>query len=190
MDESAISGQLYGKYAVDIEGNIRGFVEDVDVEIKGGEIYFRLEMTQPSRVFKLGVVNKDTFGPKSRLTLTPKDIVSVGRDCIIIGFGKIPKLSEIERFKLVMAENEGLRSRYKESREEAEETLKNLRDREEENFEMKEKIKILKRKEEEFDLLRDELSRQKGELRIAREYIKAIEKLEEKISQLLQKKEG
>jgi len=186
FDDSSIYGQLYGKYAVDIEGVIRGYVYDVDVEIKNGVIYFHLDMYQYANVYNTGMVDKSKFGPKLRLSLTPKDIVSVGRDAIIIGYGKIPDLKDIERFKLVMAENDGIKKRLRDSNEELQAVTKNLRDRDEKITELKERLSILRRKETDYDLLREELSRQKGELESSRQYMKVIDKLDRKISKILE----
>jgi len=190
MDDTSLSGQLHGKYAVDIDGTIRGYVEDVDVEIKNGEIYFHLEMYKHSRVHNVGFIERNRYGPKLKLTLTPKDIVAVGQDCIIIGFGRIPDLKDIERFKLVMAENEGLKKRTKECQEELDAAMNKLEQKEEKLLELQDKLRALKRKEEEFDLVKDELARQKGELQAAREYIKVMEKIDQKVSQLILSIEG
>nr|HOP09301.1 hypothetical protein [Candidatus Methanofastidiosa archaeon] len=106
-DEKSLYGQLYGKYAVDIEGVIKGYVYDVDVEIKNGEIYFHLDMYQYVNFYNTGFVEKSKYGPKLKLSLTPSDILSVGRDAIVISYGRIPDMKELEKFKLVMAENDG-----------------------------------------------------------------------------------
>ncbi|HPR41614.1 MAG TPA: hypothetical protein PK718_03590 [Candidatus Methanofastidiosa archaeon] len=184
-DEKSLYGQLYGKYAVDIEGVIKGYVYDVDVEIKNGEIYFHLDMYQYVNFYNTGFVEKSKYGPKLKLSLTPSDILSVGRDAIVISYGRIPDMKELEKFKLVMAENDGLKKRMRQTSEELEALSKNLKDRDEKVFDLKEQISILRRKEEEFDLLREELARQKGELQSSREYMKVIDKLDRKISKLL-----
>jgi len=190
MDDTSLSGQLHGKYAVDIDGTIRGYVEDVDVEIKNGGIYFHLEMYKHSRVHNVGFIERNRYGPKLKLTLTPNDIVAVGKDCIIIGFGRIPDLKDIERFKLVMAENDGLKKRNKECQEELDAAMGKLEQKEEKLLELQDKLRALKRKEEEFDLVKDELARQKGELQAAREYMKVMEKIDKKISHLISSTEG
>ncbi|MHC1598560.1 MAG: hypothetical protein ACXQS3_03025 [Candidatus Methanofastidiosia archaeon] len=190
MDDNVLYGQLYGKYAVDIDGKIRGYVDNVDVEIKDGEIFFNLEMYQYTPSYNVGVLDKNKYGPKIKLTLTPKDIVSVGKDCIIIGFGRIPDLKDIERFKMVMAENEGLRKRYKECQEELDAVMNKLKEKEDEFLELLDRLRMLKRKEDEFDLIKEELTRKNGELKAAYEYMKVIDKLENKVSKLLQQYEG
>nr|HOP08838.1 hypothetical protein [Candidatus Methanofastidiosa archaeon] len=81
--------------------------------------------------------------------------------------------------------NDGLKKRMRQTSEELEALSKNLKDRDEKVFDLKEQISILRRKEEEFDLLREELARQKGELQSSREYMKVIDKLDRKISKLL-----
>ncbi|MBN1785923.1 MAG: hypothetical protein JW825_02885 [Candidatus Methanofastidiosa archaeon] len=186
FDEKSLYGQLYGKYAVDVEGIIRGYVYDVDVEIKGGDIYFHLDMYQYANVYNTGMVDKSKYGPKIKLTLTPKDVLAVGRDAIVISYGKIPDLKEIERFKLVLAENDGLKRRVRECSEELEAITRSLRDKDEKITELKERVSILRRKEEEFDLLREELARQKGELEASRQYMKVIDKLDRKLSKYLE----
>jgi len=188
-DEKSLYGQLYGKYAVDIEGVIKGYVYDVDVEIKKGEIYFHLDMYQYVNFYNTGFVEKSKHEPRMKLSLTPSDILAVGRDAIVISYGRIPEMKDIERFKLVVAENDGLKKRVRQCSEELEALTKNLKDRDEKITDLKEKISILRRKEEEYDLLREELARQRGELQSSREYMKVIDKLDRKISKLLERSE-
>jgi len=188
-DEKSLYGQLYGKYAVDIEGVIRGYVYDVDVEIKNGDIYFHLDMYQYSNFYNTGFVEKGKSGPKLRLSLTPSDILAVGKDAIIISYGRIPDIKELEKFKLITAENDGIKKRLRQTSEELEAITKNLKDKDEKVIELREQLSILRRKEEEYDLLREELARQKGELQSSREYMRVIDKLDRKISQLLERSE-
>lgn len=185
MEDKTLYGQLYGKYAVDIEGNIRGYVDDVDVQFDEGEITFQLEMHQVNQMYQRGVVEKSRFGPKFRLTIKPKDIVSVGKDCIIIGFGRVPDLKDLDRFKIIVAENEGLNVQVRECANERDAALAKLKEREDEVLEMRDRLRILKRKEEEYDLLKEELAKKKGEIAATQAYIKHFEKLDERLSKLL-----
>ncbi len=185
MEDKALYGQLYGKYAVDIEGTIRGYVDDVDVQFDEGEISFQLEMHQVNQMYQRGLVERSRFGPKVRLTIRPKDIVSVGKDCIIIGFGRIPDLKDLDRFKIIVAENEGLNIQAREGAKERDAALAKLKDREDEVLELRDRLRILKRKEEEYDLLKEELAKKKGELEATQVYIRHIDKLDERISKLL-----
>lgn len=187
MGTNEIYGQLYGKYAVDIEGTIRGYVYDVDVEIRASDIIFRLDMYPHSEGHPLRYIDRGSFSQKMSLTVTPKDIVSVGKHCIILGFGKLPDLKDIGSLNILVAENETLTKKFSQCQKEQESVTKRLMEKDDEIVGLKDRLRILKRKEEEFDLVKEELSRQKGELYAAREYIKSLEKLESKISKLLER---
>ena len=185
MEDKALYGQLYGKYAVDIEGTIRGYVDDVDVQFDEGEITFQLEMHQVNQMYQRGLVERSRFGPKVRLTIRPKDIVSVGKDCIIIGFGRVPDLKDLDRFKIIVAENEGLHVQVRECAKERDAALAKLKEREDEVLELRDRLRLLKRKEEEYDLLKEELAKKKGELEATQVYIRHIDKLDERLTKLL-----
>jgi sporulation protein YlmC with PRC-barrel domain len=185
VEDKALYGQLYGKYAVDIEGTIRGYVDDVDVQFDEGEITFQLEMHQVNQMYQRGLVERSRFGPKVRLTIRPKDIVSVGKDCIIIGFGRVPDLKDLDRFKIIVAENEGLHVQVRECAKERDAALAKLKEREDEVLELRDRLRLLKRKEEEYDLLKEELAKKKGELEATQVYIRHIDKLDERLTKLL-----
>ncbi|MDD4281346.1 MAG: hypothetical protein PHW58_03835 [Candidatus Methanofastidiosa archaeon] len=185
MEDKALFGQLHGKYAVDIEGNIRGYVEDVDVQFVEGEITFQLDVSPVTQSYGRGIIERSRYGPKVRLVIKPRDIVSVGKDCIIIGFGRIPDLKDIDRFKLVMAENEGLHIRVRECQEERTAALAKLKEREDEVLELRDRLRLLKRKEEEFDLLKEELAKKNGELEASRAYLRHLERMDGRLTKLL-----
>ncbi len=52
-------------------------------------------------------------------------------------------------------------------------------------LELRDRLRILKRKEEEYDLLKEELAKKKGELEATQVYIRHIDKLDERLSKLL-----
>ncbi len=171
--------KLAGKMAVEIEGSLLGTIEAVEPQIKEGQITFKVTIAPPGEYYR-----RSTYVGKKTKYLAPRDILSVGKDCVIISYGKIPQLSEIEEL-LSMAQKhahlardmESLRQEYYAKVEENKRLVQDLEL-------AREKAGKLSRMEEEYVTLKETVIEQEGKLKIARDYVGVMEELENMIRAL------
>ena len=174
MPEEARANQLINKFVISlIEGKILGYVTDINVEVEGDQFYFILKMKEVENLGK----GQSIFTSEKKLKITPKDIVNVGPDVIILGDGKVPPLREIERLHQIAEEYNTLVKEL-EAKEKLIEQLK------EENYRLKRELDELQRElrkfqvmKDDFEHLKEQLVRQEGQLEMAREYIRLLEGL-------------
>lgn len=171
--------KLEGKTAVEVSGTLLGTIDEVEPQIKGGEIIFKISVSQPGDYFR-----KSSFVARKVKYISPRDILSVGKDCVIISYGKIPPLDEIVELVEIAQKYESLRSDLDALRKEyynkVEENKRLTQDLEL----AKEKVGKLSRMEEEYDTLKDTVIEQEGKLKIARDYVGVMEELENMIRAL------
>jgi citrate synthase len=174
-----LPSKLEGKTAVEVSGNLLGEISEVEPQIKEGQIIFKVTITQKGEYF-----SKSSYVGRKVKYLSPSDILSVGKDCVIISYGEIPTLGEIaelmEKAKKqanVEADLESLRKEYYESVEEVKRLSQELEL-------ASEKVNKFSRMDEEYQTLKETVIEQEGKLKIARDYVGVMEELENMIRAL------
>jgi len=168
---SGAEGQLTNKLLVDISGTIKGFVKNVDVEMVEGKILIHMKLGQSAESYGLSRSESKLLKFESKITLVADEIVSVGKDCIVVSKGKLPPLEEIKKAKMYKAENDSLKEKLNQVNEELENSLRKLKVLKEDKAEMEFKLNKLLKIEEEFDDLRLKCAKQEGELEASRIFI-------------------
>jgi hypothetical protein len=174
-----LPSKLEGKTAVEVSGNLLGEISEVEPQIKEGQIIFKVTVTQQGEYF-----SRSTYVGRKVKYLSPKDILSVGKDCVIISYGEIPPVNEIielmekaKKQENLEADLESLRKEYYDSVEEVKRLSQDLEV-------ATEKVKKSSRMEEEYQTLKETVIEQEGKLKIARDYVGVMEELENMIRAL------
>ncbi len=174
-----LPAKIEGKTAVEVTGNILGTIDQVEPQIREGKVVFKTTMTPPGDHF-----GRKSYVPRKEKYLNPGDILSVGKDCVIISYGQIPNLEGIrklvgaaEKSRKIREDLESLREEYLEIAEEKEELEEDLKLAEE-------KAERFSRMEDEYQTLKETVIEQEGKLKIARDYVGVIEELENMIRSL------
>ncbi|WP_456367432.1 hypothetical protein [Thermococcus sp.] len=168
----ARANQLVNKFVISLtDGKILGYVTDINVEVEDNKFYFILKVKEIENLGK----GQSIFTSEKKIRISPRDIVNVGPHVIILGNGKVPPLSEIERLHQIAEEYNNLVSEL-EAKEKIIEELK------EENYRLKREIEELQKElrkyklmKEDFENLKEQLIRQEGQLEMARDYIRLLE---------------
>ncbi len=165
--------------AVEISGKLLGTIEEVEPQIKEGEIIFRVTISQAGDFLR-----KSSYVGRKVKYLSPRDILSVGKDCVIIRYGTVPPLGEIGELMDLSEKHETLRS-------DIEALRKDFYGKVEENKRLNQDLELAKEKasklgriEEEYDTLKETVIEQEGKLKIARDYVGVMEQLENMIRDL------
>jgi chromosome segregation ATPase len=175
------ANQLVNKFVVSLTtGRILGYVTDINVEVEGAKFYFILKMKIVENLGK----GQGIFTNETKIRIDPNDIVNVGPDVIVIGDGKVPPLRDIETLAQLKNEYEDM--------------LNQLREKESMIKSLKEEISALRRQldeaqreirrcevmKEDFEHLKEQLVRQEGQLEMAKEYIRLLEGMRHDIDQM------
>ncbi len=171
-----LPSKLEGKMAVEVTGTLLGTISSVEPRIREGKIIFKVDV-EPVGEFR----RRPTYMGRKTYHLSPEDILSVGKDCVIIGWGKVPQLSRIEeliqiaqKYESLVKDLESLRKDYFEKVEETKRLAQELEL-------AKERVSRLSRMEEEYESLKETVIEQEGKLKIARDYVGVMEELENMI---------
>jgi len=174
MGDSSERTQLVNKLLISLpRGQVLGFITSTIVEVEKGQYFFVLKVKKTENVGE----SPTMFSEEKKIRIRPEDIVNVGPDVVILGEGKVPPLREMG----------GILERAKKY----EEVVQKLREKEKLIEELKEEIARLQRKidelerelrrylvmKEDFKNLKEQLLRQEGELQMAREYVKSLERM-------------
>jgi len=174
-----LPAKLEGKTAVEISGNLLGTIEEVEPQIKEGQIIFKVTISPAEEYYR-----KSRYVSKKVKYISPRDILSVGKDCVIISYGQVPPLGEILELVDLAKKHESLKTDLdalrKEYYEKVQETQRLTQDLEL----AKERAAKLSRMEEEYETLKETVIEQEGKLKIARDYVGVMEELENMIRAL------
>ncbi|WP_048150355.1 hypothetical protein [Palaeococcus ferrophilus] len=178
MVEASQENLLVNKFLISlVEGSILGYVTGITVEVQGDQFFFILKVKALENIGKTGEFHPGMFSTEKKVKIAPSDIVSVGKDAIIVGDGKVPPLKEIERLVQVAGE-------YSSLIKELEERDAEIRKLREENVSLSKQLDELNRElrryqvlKEDFEHLKEQLIKQEGQLEMAREYIRLLEGL-------------
>lgn len=178
MVEASQENLLVNKFLISlVEGSILGYVTGITVEVQGDQFFFILKVKALENIGKTGEFHPGMFSTEKKIKIAPGDIVSVGKDAIIVGDGKVPPLKEVERLVQVASEYSSLMKELEERQAE----IKKLR---EENLSLSKQLDELNRElrryqvlKEDFEHLKEQLIKQEGQLEMAREYIRLLEGL-------------
>jgi len=175
-----LPAKLKGKTAVEVEGSLLGMIEEVEPQIKEGGIIFKVSITPSGNYFR----GKSSFVSRKVKYLSAKDILSVGRDCVIISYGRIPPLGEIDGLLEMARKHENLSNDLENLRKDYYSKLEENK-RIAQDLELaKEKATRLARMEDEYETLKETVIEQEGKLKIARDYVGVMEELENMIRAL------
>jgi len=174
MEESAGRTQLVNKLLISLpRGQVLGFITSTIVEVEEGQYFFVLKVKKTENVSD----SPRIFTEERKIRIKPEDIVNVGPDVVIIGDGKVPPLREIE-------EMINKAKKYEEVVRELEIKERLIRELKEETTRLQRRIEELERElrkylimKEDFENLKEQLLRQEGQLEMAREYAKSLEKM-------------
>jgi len=174
MEESQ-GMQLVNKFVISLpEGQILGYVTDINVEVSGDQYLFIFKMKALENVSR-GEFHSGMFSSEKKIKVKPSDIVNVGLDVVILGDGKVPPLREIERLAQIAEEYNNLVKELEKKEEEIRKLKSEKEQLERELEELKRKVRRLEVLEDDFDHLKEQLLKQEGQLEMAREYIKLLE---------------
>lgn len=171
---SGAEGQFTNKLLVDISGTIKGFVKNVDIEMVEGKILIHMKLGQSAESYGLSRTESKLLRFETKITIASDEIVSVGKDCIVVSKGKLPPLEEIKKAKMYKAENDGLKEKLAEVNDELENSLRKLKVLKEDKSELEFKLNKLLKIEEEFSELRLKCAKQEGELEASRRLMEKI----------------
>ena len=124
---SGAEGQFTNKLLVDISGSIKGFIKTVDIEMVEGKILIHMKLGQSAESYGLPRSESKLLRFETKLTIAADEIVSVGKDCVIVSKGRIPPLEEIKKAKMYKAENDSLKEKVNELNEELDNSLRKLK---------------------------------------------------------------
>ena len=172
---SGAEGQFTNKLLVDISGTIKGFVKNVDIEMVEGKILIHMKLGQSAESYGLSRSESKLLRFETKITIVADEIVSVGKDCIIVSKGKLPPLEEIKKAKMYKAENDSLKLKLNELNDELENSLRKLKVLKEDKSELEFKLNKLLKMEEEFSELRLKCAKLEGEVEGSRRFIQQIE---------------
>ena len=174
-----LPSKLEGKTAVEVSGDLLGEISEVEPQIKDGQIIFKVTITPQGDYFR-----KSSYVGRKVKYLSPRDILSVGKDCVIISYGKIPPLNEI----VGLMENAG---KLQNLQDDLDSLRKEYYDRMEEGKRLSHELELatekankFSRMEEEYQTLKETVIEQEGKLKIARDYVGVMEELENMIRAL------
>lgn len=171
---SGAEGQFTNKLLVDISGTIKGFVKNVDIEMVEGKILIHMKLGQSAETYGLSRSESKLLRFETKITIVSDEIVSVGKDCIVVSKGKLPPLEEIKKAKLYKAENDSLKEKLAEVTEELENSLRKLKVLKEDKSELEFKLNKMLKIEEEFNELRLKCAKQEGELEASRKFMEKL----------------
>ena len=137
---SGAEGQFTNKLLVDISGTIKGFVKNVDIEMVEGKILIHMKLGQSAESYGLSRSESKLLRFETKITIASDEIVSVGKDCIIVSKGKLPPLEEIKKAKVYKAENDSLKEKLAEVNDELENSLRKLKVLKEDKSELEFKL--------------------------------------------------
>jgi len=177
---SGAEGQFTNKLLVDISGMIKGFVKNVDIEMSEGKILIHMKLGQSAESYGLSRSESKLLRFETKITLVADEIVSVGKDCIIISKGKIPPLEEIKKAKMYKAENDSLKIKLNELNDELENSLRKLKVIKEDKAELEFKLNKMLKMEEDFTELRLKCAKLEGEVEGSRRFIQKLDTPETK----------
>lgn len=172
---SGAEGQFTNKLLVDISGTIKGYVKNVDIEMAEGKILIHMKLGQSAETYGLSRAESKLLRFETKMTMVADEIVSVGKDCIIVSKGKLPPLEEIKKAKMYKAENDSLKIKLNEINDELENALRKLKVIKEDKSELELKINKMNKMEEDFNELRFKCAKLEGELEASRRFIKKKE---------------
>jgi sporulation protein YlmC with PRC-barrel domain len=174
-----LPGKLEGKMAVEISGKLLGTIEEVEPQLKEGKIIFKVTISQAGDFLR-----KSSYVGRKVKYLGPKDILSVGKDCVIISYGMVPPLGEIVELMDVSEKHETLRGDVEALRKDFYEKVEENRRLTQDLELAREKASKVARIEEEYETLKETVIEQEGKLKIARDYVGVMEQLENMIRDL------
>ncbi len=172
---SGAEGQFTNKLLVDISGTIKGFVKNVDIEMVEGKILIHMKLGQSAESYGLSRSESKLLRFETKITLVADEIVSVGKDCIVVSKGKLPPLEEIKKAKMYKAENDSLKIKLNELNDEVENSLRKLKVLKEDKSELEFKLNKMLKMEEEFNELRLKCAKQEGELEASKRFIQKLD---------------
>ncbi|HOT84148.1 MAG TPA: hypothetical protein PLU96_03775 [Methanofastidiosum sp.] len=172
---SGAEGQFTNKLLVDISGTIKGFVKNVDIEMVEGKILIHMKLGQSAESYGLSRSESKLLRFETKITIVADEIVSVGKDCIIVSKGKLPPLEEIKKAKMYKAENESLKIKLDETNEELENSLRKLKVLNEVKSELEFKLNKLLKMEEEYSDLRIKCAKLEGELEGSKRFMQKFD---------------
>ena len=172
---SGAEGQFTNKLLVDISGTIKGFVKNVDIEMIEGKILIHMKLGQSAESYGLSRSESKLLRFETKITIVSDEIVSVGKDCIVVSKGKLPPLEEIKKAKMYKAENDSLKIKLNELTDEVENSLRKLKVLKEDKSELEFKLNKMLKMEEDFSELRLKCAKQEGELEASKRFIQKIE---------------
>ena len=172
---SGAEGQFTNKLLVDISGTIKGFVKNVDIEMVEGKILIHMKLGQSAESYGLSHSESKLLRFETKITLVADEIVSVGKDCIVVSKGKLPPLEEIKKAKMYKAENDSLKIKLNELNDEVENSLRKLKVLKEDKSELEFKLNKMLKMEEEFSELRLKCAKQEGELEASKRFIQKLD---------------
>lgn len=172
---SGAEGQFTNKLLVDISGTVKGFVKNVDIEMVEGKILIHMKLGQSAESYGLSRSESKLLRFETKITIVADEIVSVGKDCIIVSKGKLPPLDEIKKAKMYKAENDSLKIKLNELNDEVENSLRKLKVLKEDKSELEFKLNKMLKMEEEFNELRLKCAKQEGELEASKRFIQKLD---------------
>ena len=172
---SGAEGQFTNKLLVDISGTIKGFVKNVDIEMVEGKILIHMKLGQSAESYGLSRSESKLLRFETKITIVADEIVSVGKDCIVVSKGKLPPLEEIKKAKMYKAENDSLKIKLNELNDEVENSLRKLKVLKEDKSELEFKLNKMLKMEEEFSELRLKCAKQEGELEASKRFIQKLD---------------
>lgn len=172
---SGAEGQFTNKLLVDISGTIKGFVKNVDIEMVEGKILIHMKLGQSAESYGLSRSESKLLRFETKITIVADEIVSVGKDCIVVSKGKLPPLDEIKKAKMYKAENDSLKIKLNELNDEVENSLRKLKVLKEDKSELEFKLNKMLKMEEEFNELRLKCAKQEGELEASKRFIQKLD---------------
>jgi len=172
---SGAEGQFTNKLLVDISGTIKGFVKNVDIEMVEGKILIHMKLGQSAESYGLSRSESKLLRFETKITIVADEIVSVGKDCIVVSKGKLPPLEEIKKAKMYKAENDSLKIKLNELNDEVENSLRKLKVLKEDKSELEFKLNKMLKMEEEFSELRLKCAKQEGELEASKRFLQKLD---------------
>ena len=174
-----LPSKLEGKTAVEVSGNLLGEISEVEPQIKDGQIIFKVTIVQQGEYF-----SRSSYVGRKVKYISPKDILSVGKDCVIISYGEIPPLNEIAELVEKAGKQQQLQEDLESLRKEYYESIENAKKLSQDLELATEKLNRSSRMEEEYQTLKETVIEQEGKLKIARDYVGVMEELENMIRAL------
>lgn len=172
---SGAEGQFTNKLLVDISGTIKGFVKNVDIEMVEGKILIHMKLGQSAESYGLSRSESKLLRFETKITIASDEIVSVGKDCIVVSKGKLPPLEEIKKAKMYKAENDSLKIKLNELNDEVENSLRKLKVLKEDKSELEFKLNKMLKMEDEFSELRLKCAKQEGELEASKRFLQKLD---------------